>query len=241
MTVLMYDGTRQLAARIAKKFPTIKKVAGYVDGNYAWTQAEWDLFPNADHVHIAVSSKTNAGDVLDIEKGDASPDEAAGWIEMRKAAGLLVPSVYCNLSTVAAVRAGTGKYVLNKDYNLWLADYDGNTSITYDGISAKQYAALVDYDVSVVYDLSWPHAKAPVASPTGWPANLVLVMGSTGAAVAVLQQALADSGIYGVRGIAVDGNFGGQTLTAVRNFQEAKDLQVDGIAGPQTRSALGIR
>jgi peptidoglycan hydrolase-like protein with peptidoglycan-binding domain len=44
-----------------------------------------------------------------------------------------------------------------------------------------------------------------------------------------------------VRGITVDGIFAGQTLTAVRNFQAARGLAVDGIAGNATRAALGIR
>jgi peptidoglycan hydrolase-like protein with peptidoglycan-binding domain len=69
----------------------------------------------------------------------------------------------------------------------------------------------------------------------------VLREGDTGGAVTVLQKALSGSGIRGVRGITVDGVFGSQTLTAVRNFQAAKGLTVDGIAGRETRAALGIR
>jgi peptidoglycan hydrolase-like protein with peptidoglycan-binding domain len=68
-----------------------------------------------------------------------------------------------------------------------------------------------------------------------WPPSVTLRYGSTGNAVAVLQTALRNSG---VRGIAVDKVFGSQTLTAVRNFQFVKGLQVDGIAGPNTRAAL---
>ena len=71
-----------------------------------------------------------------------------------------------------------------------------------------------------------------------WPPTVTLRYGSTGNAVGVLQTALRNSGIRGVRGIAVDKVFGSQTLTAVRNFQYVKGLQVDGIAGPKTRAAL---
>lgn len=62
----------------------------------------------------------------------------------------------------------------------------------------------------------------------------VLHLGSQGTDVATLQRKLASSGIRGVRGITVDGIFGQQTDTAVRNFQEHEGLTVDGIVGPQT-------
>ena len=71
--VLMYDGINSLAAGIARQFPDAAKIAGYANGTYAWSAAEWNLFPHADHVHIAVRAAFNAGDVLDVETGDASP------------------------------------------------------------------------------------------------------------------------------------------------------------------------
>ena len=56
-----------------------------------------------------------------------------------------------------------------------------------------------------------------------------LMLGSTGFAVNVLQLDL---------GITSDGIFGPQTLTAVRNFQAAFHLAVDGIVGPITWHAI---
>jgi hypothetical protein len=242
MTVYMYDGINSLAAGIAKEFPNATKIAGYDNGYYAWTQAEWNLFPHADKIHISVTANADTGDVLDVENGDATPDQAYGWISMRKSAGLFRPTIYCSLDTVQAVRNGTREYVLGKDYDIWVARYDGSALNVYPGTAAKQYAALTDYDVSVVYDTSWPYRKAPASAPAStWPANVVLVYDNQGEAVRALQQAMTDSGIYGVRGITVDGFFGGQTLTAVRNFQSAKGLAVDGIAGPATRTALGFK
>jgi len=247
----MYDGINTDAATIAREFPDAAKVAYYIDGLYAWSQADVDLFPHAGHVTIAVRASTNAGDVLDVENGDASPDEAEAWIAMRKEAGLFRPTIYCSRSVVPAVRSGTGKYILGRDYDIWVADYDGVlASPAVPGLppgtfAAKQYRDAADFDVSDVYDAEWPHRTPPAPpQPTWaqlWPAALVLREGDTGTAVKVLQQALHDSGAYGARGLEpVDGLFGPGTLAAVRNFQEDKGLTVDGIAGPATRAALGV-
>jgi len=62
----------------------------------------------------------------------------------------------------------------------------------------------------------------------------VLHVGSQGGDVTLLQEKLSGSHLEGVRGITVDGVFGQQTETAVRNFQALKGLAVDGIVGPET-------
>jgi hypothetical protein len=87
-----------------------------------------------------------------------------------------------------------------------------------------------------------PPPPAPVPSAVSWsqwPASVTLGYGSPAhVAVKVLQAALRNSGIYGVRGITVDGWFGSQTLTALNNFQFTAHLTKDGIAGRQTHAAL---
>jgi Fibronectin type III domain len=175
----MYDGINALAAGIAKSFPNAAMVAGYVNGTYAWTDAEWNLFPHATHVSISVTASANEGDVLDVESGDATPAQTAGWIKQRKASGYYRPSIYCNLSTVPAVREGTGAYILGQDYDIWVADWTGSPhEVTAPGTptatcSATQYENTDNYDVSVVYDSGWPHRTAPVTAtkapgePTG--------------------------------------------------------------------------
>ena len=62
-------------------------------------------------------------------------------------------------------------------------------------------------------------------------------MGSVGNEVTSIQNALKSRGYYTG---AVDGIFGSKTLSAVKNFQKAQGLTVDGIAGPQTLKALGV-
>jgi len=61
--------------------------------------------------------------------------------------------------------------------------------------------------------------------------------GSRGNEVTQIQTKLKRWGYY--KG-SVDGIFGSQTLSAVRWFQSKNGLQVDGIAGPKTLTAMGI-
>jgi hypothetical protein len=82
-------------------------------------------------------------------------------------------------------------------------------------------------------------ATQPPPSPAPeWPAGVILRRGDTSEAVRALQIALNATHLPGVRNIVVDGAFGRQTLTSVRNFQGLEVLAVDGIAGKQTRDAL---
>jgi peptidoglycan hydrolase-like protein with peptidoglycan-binding domain len=61
---------------------------------------------------------------------------------------------------------------------------------------------------------------------------------ASNANVAALQVALKAMGLYPV---AVDGVKGPFTARGVRSFQQRRSLAIDGVAGPQTRHALGRR
>jgi hypothetical protein len=167
----MYDGVNSLAAGIARDFPAAQMIAGYLTGPYAWTAAEWDLFPRAQHVTIVTTANANAGDVLDVERGDATPDQAHGWIAMRKANGLYRPTIYCSLSVVPAVRAATGGYILGRDYDIWVADWTGQPVITpapgtpLAKFAAAQYANDQAKDTTIVGDDLWPRRTPPGPPP----------------------------------------------------------------------------
>lgn len=70
----------------------------------------------------------------------------------------------------------------------------------------------------------------------------VLRRGSSGDAVKDLQARLlalgADLGAFGEKGDGIDGKFGAATERAVRAFQAAHGLAVDGVVGPKTWAAL---
>lgn len=175
-TRLMYDGIYPDAASIAALHPEM--VAGYIDGTWAWSAADWDKFPSSTvKVQITVTASVNDGDVLDVENGDATPAQTEGWIKLRKSAGYDRPTIYCNLSTVPAVRAGTGPYLLGVDYDLWVADYDDSENQVYPASAATQFVSDPDWDVSAVYDDAWPHrtVPAPVHYTTYGPPKLTTV------------------------------------------------------------------
>lgn len=142
-------------------------VAGYISGPYAWTPAEWALHPTARKVRIATQANVNDGDVLDVERGDATPGEAPGWVQARRAAGA-TPCVYMNASTwPTVVQAFAAAHVPPPLY--WVAQYDNVAQIPA-GAIAKQYADSTQtgghFDLSVVADY-WPGIDpAPTPQPT---------------------------------------------------------------------------
>ncbi|MEU2134641.1 peptidoglycan-binding protein [Streptomyces sp. NPDC018352] len=75
------------------------------------------------------------------------------------------------------------------------------------------------------------YAADGVIGAETWPGLIVTVReGSSGDAVAAAQSALNKYGY----GLAVDGQFGPATASAVISFQSDKGLSVDGVIGPET-------
>lgn len=150
----MYDSTA--AADIPA---SAEMVAGYIDGLYRWTDADWARFSHAVRIRIAVKASTNDGDVLDVEPGDAGPADAPGWIRRRQAAGYARPTIYCMASAVAEVRRACA----GLDFDLWVAHYTG-VAHAEPGAAATQYAnptyTGAHYDLSLVTDDGWPHRLA---------------------------------------------------------------------------------
>jgi peptidoglycan hydrolase-like protein with peptidoglycan-binding domain len=77
----------------------------------------------------------------------------------------------------------------------------------------------------------------PPTSGTGCRISTTLRFGSSGTQVQCLQSALNAAGFSAG---PVDGQFGSRTFGAVRGYQQSKGLVVDGVAGRQTATSLGI-
>lgn len=82
----------------------------------------------------------------------------------------------------------------------------------------------------------------PTQSQGGGINDTLLLKGERGEGVKHLQEALNKAGIRDAEGkpLPTTGNFGDMTDAAVRKFQEQKGLEVDGKAGKDTLTALGI-
>lgn len=174
MTRTMYDSVTPEAIPLAWN-PEL--VAGYIDGHYRSFNGLVARFPKAIHVPIAVFASTNGGLVLDCEAGDATPAQAPGWVKMRRAAGVVRPTVYTPGSQVGAVKqaCAAAGLVQHRDYELWVAHYDGRPSPDGYGEAAKQFTdhgpGGENVDISAVFDDAWPfYAPPPQEDDNDMPA-----------------------------------------------------------------------
>lgn len=132
-------------------------VAGYVSGPYAWPASGWARFAGIPQVRIATQAVHNVGNCLDVERGDATPEQAPDWVLRARARGE-DPIVYVNeLNGWAAVRhAFQSRGIPEPHY--WVAHYDGVRAIP-DGAVAKQFKGSAQtgghWDESIAVDF-WP-------------------------------------------------------------------------------------
>lgn len=108
--------------------------------------------------------------------------------------------------------------------------------LTVDGVVGPETLKYLQNPPGVIKKVVAAPKPAPKPSvPSGNPS---LKQGDSGKAVAAMQYYLRNSGLVGVRGINADGDFGPQTVTALKNFQRLKGLTQDGVYGPATAKAL---
>jgi hypothetical protein len=140
-------------------------VAGYVSGGCQWPAAAFNYWRHAKVVTIATGANVNAGMVLDVERGDATPDQAPGWCARARLRGQ-DPTVYTSTSNVAAVLDACTFHAVPPPH-LWVANWSDGPVIPADAI-ACQYDNdnARGYDISVVADY-WPGVDpAPPPPPT---------------------------------------------------------------------------
>jgi hypothetical protein len=155
--VTMYDGVTP------GNIPTSAQiVAGYIDGDYAWSSEDWDMFPDAEKVLITVTGSLTAN-VADIENGDLTPAQAVEWIKAKQAKGLGGCTIYCNLSTLDSVWTACRGH----GYYIWVADWT-DSAHSIGGTVATQYSNVDNaYDLSEVYSQEWLNVLFRVNRP--WP------------------------------------------------------------------------
>lgn len=100
-----------------------KAVAGYVGGSWPTFRSLVTGFPKARRVSIAINSQ-EAAECLDVESGDASPEQAASWVYRMISKGHKRPIVYTSASQVDEVvglleAAG----IHRSQFRVWSAHY----------------------------------------------------------------------------------------------------------------------
>lgn len=241
--------------------------AAYLDGgcqNYAAVKAR---FPHAKIITITTGVDP-AADVLDCERGNATPAQAAQWARVRHVHGLPA-SIYTSLNEWPVVKAACeqAEIGLAERVQWWIADWDGNPDIP-EGAVAKQFGhpglplpSNAGYDESICDVDSWavfppppkpvgpinPGSfadKTPVKSrPKTFPKSLWLwnPMRCTGD-VKFLRLCLNQCPIDKVPHFKHPslGGFGPKTHNAVMDFQRWQNLPVDGIVSPRVWQRLGL-
>ena len=154
---IMYDSVTPLVS-VPKD---AEMVAYYLNGEYAVKSVAgmYVAFKGASHVPIDVNGqRAGYARVLDVERGDAKPGQCeewiGEWIESNpdfKGGGR--PVVYVEKSNIGLVREGTGRYVLGRDYYLWVASWgDPYNGL---GVVASQVESTRAWDRSEVYSDQW--------------------------------------------------------------------------------------
>jgi hypothetical protein len=117
------------------------------------------MFPKWQHVPIDVKGdRPDYARVFDVETFDIPPWKTETIITAYRAHNPVSraghrPVIYCNRSTIPAVREGTGKYILGTDYLLWVAA--PGSIYTGHGVIACQNVWSRTYDSSVVLSDTW--------------------------------------------------------------------------------------
>jgi hypothetical protein len=146
--------------------------AGYVDGAYAWSAADFAQHPRAAHVRITVLpgpagfGDYQAASIVDVERGALTPYQARQFVAARNEFRPGPATVYCNLSTLPAVRSACRGLT----WRLWLAWYvpvqpsaaQAASAIASVGglpagveLVAVQWRNEPGFDESVVFDPEW--------------------------------------------------------------------------------------
>jgi hypothetical protein len=125
-------------------------VAGYIDGDYAWSSDDWEMFPDAEKVLITVTGSLTAN-VVDVENGDLTAAQAVEWIQAKQAQNMQGCTVYCsrsNLEQVWGACRGHGYYI-------WVADWTDSAHAVGSTVATQYSNVGNSYDLSEVYSQEW--------------------------------------------------------------------------------------
>ena len=250
MTIALFDSVD------TSLLPAGYSYGAYVNGIFANYDAIKTRFPGADILSITVNSAGNA-DCLDIENGDATPEEAAAWVTRQISLGVTRPCLYADASTmIQVISAMNAAGVARSTLRLWSAHYTGVAHIcgpsscralpeSADATQWTNTARGLNLDESLLLPDFFGTPKENVVYLTQEEMSF---MGT----LPVLQEGMDDSSfahwyvhrlqailsaVYGYK-VASDGAYGPVTATAVKALQKDLGLAQDSVCGPVTWSRV---
>ena len=130
------------------QIPAGRQVATYADGQYAVSRSQ--VSDPGNVIWIDVSGNDANANALDVEPGDATPAQAAGWVDHRLTAHPgAVAIIYTMRSDWAAAQAAvdTLPAQMRASVRWWIADPTGQPHIV-PGAQATQWYWGSSYDIS---------------------------------------------------------------------------------------------
>lgn len=143
----MYDSVN--ANAIPQNAPM---VAGYVDGIFKWSQANWNRFPNAIKIRISAIGATTDAEVFDVEVGCIWPPSNVVPLVVAARAKGIIPTVYVNRQNDWQHTAAEFHYAGVPEPLWWVAEYNGVREVPAGSIG-KQHSHPNDKDYNGVRPL----------------------------------------------------------------------------------------
>lgn len=164
-TLAMFDAVT--ASNIPVAQATI--VAGYADGLYKWSAADWARFPNAKHLYISVLANPEFP-CFDSETGNASQLEVAKAVFERNRNGLR-SVIYTNTSSYPTQEAACASIgVPRLAWDWWAANYSDGDVIPAGAVGVQYQGGITaPYDLSVMSS-AWAAKFLGVSAPAAVPA-----------------------------------------------------------------------
>jgi hypothetical protein len=209
--------TTKIESKLIDKLEQLRKLAGNVSINITGSGYRCKKH-NAEVDGASTNSNHLTGSAADINIKGRTPKETAKLAETCGFTGIIL------YKTFVHVDLRSPKHFYDKTGGAY------KTVSTFGGKAPSTSGGGADPSGTSSASSAASKPKCPYAAPTK-----AVKQGASGNSVKWVQWHLKQ---LTYKDLAVDGKFGSKTLAAVKAFQKAQKLEVDGSVGPATRSAL---
>lgn len=175
---LAYDA---IAANVGSLPPG--QACGYTTGSggIAWDSAMWSAHPGAVRIDQDSVASDGTADILDVERGAATPADCGPWAKRALAAfraatrpGQRTPGIYCSASNVSSVVNALNAAGVTSGVGLWIADWNWTQAQAVQEVLAAagpfpiigaQFADAGNYDIDVFATAWLDHVSGTPAPP----------------------------------------------------------------------------